>query len=401
LQLQFANHPSEYLSGMSLTLPLDPMAPADDVWSVSQVTTAIKRLIERGAIPVWIRAEIVECKAYSSGHWYFTLRDKRSQVRCCMWRTNAIKAGKPPVDGTEVFALGVPSLWEEKGEFRLTVTSLLPTAAVGQAQRELERVKAALLKDGLLDPARKRPLPAYPSSIAIVTSLDGAALRDIVTVARRRWPMCRLLVIGAQVQGDGATADIVRALGRVGRSGAELCIVGRGGGGKDDLAAFNDERVCRALAAVPVPTISAVGHETDISLTDLVADHRAATPSAAVEHALPDRRDVLRIANELGSRLASGLSRRTDVAAERLERTADRITVAMQRRIRARTHDLDRLGAELNALSPLRVLDRGYAVPSAEGHILKHAAEFVPGLRFELRVADGVVPARADSGPAS
>ena len=378
-----------------MTLPL-PLAPASDVWSVSQVTTAVKRLIERGALPVWIRAEIVQCKAYSSGHWYFTLRDAKSQVRCCMWRTNALRAGKPPADGTEVFALGTPSLWEEKGEFRLNVTSLLPTAAVGQAQLELERVKAALLKDGLLDPARKRPLPRYPCSVAVVTSLDGAALRDIATVTRRRWPMCRLLVIGTRVQGEGAAAEIVRALRIVARCGAELCIIGRGGGAKDDLTAFNDEKVCRALAAVPVPTISAVGHETDISLTDLVADHRAATPSAAVENALPDQRDVLRAASELGARLANGLTRRTGIAAARLERTADRMTVAMQATLRSRSHRLDRLGAELNALSPLRVLDRGYAVPSAEGRVLKRAADFQPGLGFDLRVADGSVRARVD-----
>ena len=383
---------------MTLSLPLDPVAPADEVWSVSQVTTAVKRLIERGALPVWVRAEIVQCKAYSSGHWYFTLRDAKSQVRCCMWRQNALKAGKPPADGTEVFALGTPSLWEEKGEFRLSVTSLIPTAAVGQAQLELERSKAALQKDGLLDPARKRPLPEFPCTVAVVTSLDGAALRDIVTVARRRWPMCRLLVIGSRVQGEGAAAEIVRALALVARSEAELCIIGRGGGAKDDLSAFNDEAVCRALAAVPVPTISAVGHETDISLTDLVADHRAATPSAAVENALPDRRDVLRAANELGARLANGLTRRTGIAAERLERTADRMTVAVQGTLRSRAHRLERLGAELHALSPLRILDRGYAVPSADGQVLKRAAEFVPGMGFDLRVADGSVRARVGDG---
>ena len=257
---------------MTLSLPLDPIAPADDVWTVSQVTTAVKKLIERGALPVWLRAEIVQCKAYSSGHWYFTLRDAKSQVRCCMWRQNALKAGKPPADGTEVFALGTPSLWEEKAELRFIVTTLLPGAAVGQAQLELERIKSALQKDGLLDPARKRPLPAFPSTLAVVTSRDGAALRDIVHVARRRWPLCRILVLGARVQGAEAGEEIVCALRLVRRTGADLCLLARGGGAKDDLAVFNDELVCRALAAVPVPTISAVGHETDISLTDLVAD---------------------------------------------------------------------------------------------------------------------------------
>lgn len=373
--------------------------PAEDVWSVSQVTASVKKLIERGAMPVWIRAELVQCRAYASGHWYFTLRDERSQVRCCMWKQNAGRAGKPPAEGTEVYALGTPGLWEEKGEFRLTVTALIPTASVGQQQLELERVKAALQRDGLLDAARKRPLPRYPVCIAVVTSTDGAALRDIATVMRRRWPAAHLLVIGTRVQGDGAAAEIVRALGLVNRCDeVDLCIVGRGGGAKDDLAAFNDEAVCRALAAVRVPTISAVGHETDVSLTDLIADLRAATPSAAVEAALPDRRDVLRAVSELASRLASGLSLRTSLAGERLERTADRMSVAMQDVVRVRRHRLECLGTELNALSPLRLLDRGYAVPtSVAGRVLKRRADFTPGAPFMLRVADGSVPARAES----
>ena len=171
---------------MTLTLPLESPVPADDVWSVSQITTAVKRLIERGALPVWVRGEVLQCKAWSSGHWYFTLRDERAQFRCCMWKQNALKAGKPPADGTEVYAFGTPGLWEEKGEFRFTVTTLIPTAAVGAQQQELERVKALLQKEGLFDTARKRRIPPLASCIAVVTSTDGAALRDIVTVTRRR-----------------------------------------------------------------------------------------------------------------------------------------------------------------------------------------------------------------------
>jgi exodeoxyribonuclease VII large subunit len=373
---------------------LDLAGPADDVWSVSQVTGAVKRLIERGALPIWVRGEIVQCKAYASGHWYFTLRDRRSQVRCSMFRREASRAGAIPAEGTEVFALGTPSLWEEKGEFRLTITSLIPTASVGQAQRELERAKAALQRDGLLDPARKRRLPAYPACIAVVTSIDGAALRDIAIVTRRRWPLARILVVGTRVQGDGAAADLVRALAIVNRcDGVDLCIIGRGGGAREDLAAFNDERVCRALAAVRVPTISAVGHETDISLSDLVADHRAATPSAAAESAVPDRRDVLRAINELAARLGTGLALRTSLAGERLERTADRLSGAMSDTLRAHRHRADCLASELNALSPLRVLDRGYAVPTRAGRVLKRRAEFGPGEPFELRVSDGTVRA--------
>ncbi|HEU5051070.1 MAG TPA: exodeoxyribonuclease VII large subunit [Gemmatimonadales bacterium] len=384
---------------MTLTLPLESPVPADDVWSVSQITTAVKKLIERGAVPVWVRGEVLQCKAWSSGHWYFTLRDDRSQFRCCMWKQNAMRAGKPPADGTEVYAFGTPGLWEEKGEFRFTVTSLIPTALIGQQQQELERVKALLQKEGLFDAARKRRMPALASCIAIVTSSDGAALRDIVTVTRRRWPAARLIVVSARVQGDGSAAEIARALQVVNRlPDVEICIVGRGGGAREDLAAFNDERVCRALAAVRVPTISAVGHETDISLTDLVADLRAPTPSAAAEAAVADRRDVLRLVDDLATRLGTGLSLRTSLAGERLERMADRLSCSVRDLIAARRNRSERLAAELNALSPLRVLQRGYAVPTTlDGVILKRTGDFVPDLSFKLRVADGEVRARVES----
>ena len=374
------------------------LVPTDEVYSVSQVTTAVKRLIERGAATVWIRGEVLQCKAWSSGHWYFTIRDAKSQMRCCMWKAQALKAGAPPVDGTEVFVLGTPGMWEEKGEFRLTVSVMIPTSSVGQAQRELERVRSLLQKEGLFDESRKRRLPAYASCVAVVTSLDGAALRDIVTVTRRRWPGVRLLVVGARVQGDGAEAELVRGLRLVNRlDGVDLCIVGRGGGAREDLAAFNSEAVCRALADVRVPTISAVGHEIDMSLTDLVADHRAATPSAAAEAAVPDRRDVARQVEEISARLANGLSLRTSLASERLERTADRLSCALDNALRARRHRLDCLAGELNALSPLRVLDRGYALPTAPGgRVLKRRDDFAPGQIFDLRVVDGTVVARVE-----
>jgi exodeoxyribonuclease VII large subunit len=372
--------------------------PTDDVWSVSQVTSAVKRLIERDLGAVWVRGEIIQCKAWSSGHWYFTLRDAKSQVRCCMWKQQALKAGRPPADGTEVYVLGTPGMWEEKGEFRLIATAIIPTSAVGAQQQELERVKAALERDGLFDIARKRPLPAFARCVAVVTSLDGAALRDVTIVIRRRWPCSRLIVVGARVQGDGAEAELVRALGVVNRlTGVDVCIVGRGGGAREDLAVFNSESVCRALAAVRVPTISAVGHETDVALTDFVADLRAATPSAAAEAAVPDLRDVERQVQSLASRLASGLSRRTSLAAERLERTADRLSGAIGQTIDRRRNRLDRSAAQLDALSPLRVLARGYAVPTApDGRVLKRRADFLPGERFDLRVSDGSIAARVE-----
>jgi len=384
---------------MAYSLQLSGMAPTDQVWSVSQLTSAVKRLVEGEFMPLWIRGEVVGCKAWSSGHWYFGLRDRSSQVRCCMWKRDAERAGEPPQDGTEVFALGKPGIYEAKGEFQFNVTRMIPTAAIGAAQRELERVKEVLHRDGLFDHARKRPIPALACSIAVVTSTAGAALQDVITVVGKRWPCCRLVVVNARVQGDGAVHALVRALRLVNRiPDIEICIVGRGGGGREDLAAFNSEAVCRALAEVRVPTISAVGHETDISLTDLVADLRAPTPSAAAEMAVADRREVARQLDDLAARLAGGLGSRTRLAGERLARTADRLYGSIEAVLQRERHRSDRLAAQLDALSPLRILDRGYAVPvGPDGHVLKRRADFAPGAPFRLRVADGDVAARVES----
>ena len=383
---------------MTLSLSFSIPSPADQVLSVGQLSSVVKQLIDGSFMPVWVRGEVVQCKVWSSGHWYFTLRDKRSQVKCCLWKLNAVRAGKPPTDGTEVFVLGKPGLYEEKGEFQFIVQRIIPTAAVGRQQQELERVKAALQRDGLFEPGRKRRVPAYACTVALVTSPDGAVIHDVVTVTRKRWPCAQILVVGARVQGDGAVQELVRALGLVNRiPGLDVCIVGRGGGGREDLAAFNSEAVCRALAAVQVPTISAVGNETDISLTDLVADIRAATPSAAAQLAVADRRDVLRLVDDLSLRLASGLSGRTRLASERLARTGDRLQAGIGTVLESRNNLTDRLGAQLGALSPLKVLGRGYAVPvSYDGRVLKRRADFVTDQTFRLRVSDGEVHARVE-----
>jgi exodeoxyribonuclease VII large subunit len=335
---------------------------------------------------------------YQSGHWYFTLRDAGAQVRAVMWRKQAIRVQTPPPDGTQVFVFGTPTVWEERGEFRFTVTDLLVTDQVGKQQRELERVRRLLEKDGLFDATRKRPLPALPQRVAVVTSLDGAALHDIITVTQRRWPAVELLVVGARVQGAEAAADLVQALRLVNRiEGLDLCIVGRGGGGREDLHIFNNEAVCRALAAVRVPTISAVGHETDVSLTDFVADVRAPTPSAAIEMAVPDRADLARRVAGLGLRLAGALGRGTRLARERLARAADRLEGSLERRLNEPRRAMELLAAQLDALSPLRVLDRGYSVARDEdGRVLRRVEQFTPGLGFGLRVSDGDVRARVE-----
>jgi exodeoxyribonuclease VII large subunit len=367
-------------------------------WTPALLARAARRVLEGGIGPLWVRGEISGLKAYQSGHWYFTLRDASAQLRAVMWRTHSVRVKSPPPEGSQVFVFGTPTVWEERGELRLNVTELLVTDQLGRQQLELERIRRALEKDGLFDPARKRPLPELPERIAVVTSMDGAALHDIITVSRRRWPAVQLLVIGTRVQGMEAESDLVRALGIVNRlEGVDVCVVGRGGGSREDLAVFNTEAVCRALAAVRVPTISAVGHETDVSLSDLVADVRAATPSAAMELAVPDRADIARQVAALGLRLGRALGRGTRLAAERLARTGDRLEAALARRLERPRRDLERLGAQLDALSPLRVLERGYAVArDGDGHVLRRRAEFRPGLPFTLRVVDGEVPSRVE-----
>jgi exodeoxyribonuclease VII large subunit len=384
---------------MAFPHQLDLISPADDVWSVTRLTTTIKRMVEGELPALWIRGEVTGCKVYPSGHCYFSLRDTMCQVRCCLWRRDMPRAGKPPADGTEVYVLARPGIYEVKGEFQLNIVRVLPTSAVGRGQQELERVKALLHQDGLFDPARKRPLPEFAAAIAVVTSAAGAALRDVITVARRRWPCATVLVVNARVQGDGAVQALARALSLVNRlPEVDVCILGRGGGDREDLAAFNTEPVCRALAAVRVPTISAVGHETDVSLTDLVADVRAPTPSAAAELALPDHREVRRALDDVAARLAGALGGRTRLGLERVERAGDRLAAAMEAVLDRHRHQVGRLTAQLDALSPLRVLQRGYAVPTTpEGRVLKRAAEFAPGTAFRLRVADGRVAARVES----
>ncbi|MGH7568792.1 MAG: exodeoxyribonuclease VII large subunit [Gemmatimonadales bacterium] len=374
---------------------------AEGAFTVSEVTRRARAVIEGSLPPVWVRGEVTGFKAYASGHWYFTLRDAAAQLRCVMWARDNRRLPAAPADGLQVFVFGRPTVWEERGEFRLGVVELLSTEAGGLWQIAFEQAKAALARDGLLDPARKRRLPAFPECIAVVTSPDGAAVRDIVAVIRRRWPVAELVVVPTRVQGDGAEREICRALALLARlPRVDVAIVGRGGGSKEDLWCFNSERVARAVAAAPVPVISAVGHETDVTLCDLVADWRAATPSAAAEAATPDRADVLGHLAQLSQRLARDLRARAARVVERFDRTSDRLVRNMETCLERSGTRLAAHGASLDALSPLKVLARGYAVArDAEGRVLRRVAQFVPGAGFRLRVTDGDVAARvAETG---
>ncbi len=404
---------------MTLPLPLEPR-PRERPLTVAQVLAAARGVVEHAFPPLWVEGEISNFKAYPSGHWYFSLKDPAAQLRCVMWRSDARRVPATPEDGLKVFARGELSVDERRGQLQLVVRELLATTEGGFYAIALERARLALEKDGLLDPARKRRLPPFPRVVGVVTSPEGAVWHDVVAVAGKRWPGLELVLVGARVQGEGAAEDLCRALALANRLPAlDVLIVGRGGGSKEDLWAFNDERVARAVAASRAPTVAAVGHETDVTLTDLVADVRAATPSAAAELAVPDRIELLRRLDAMAAGLRTAATRRLEAAGgrlahtttrlgvavdrrlaatgERLRRQAARMGVACDRRLAARVAELARLGAALDALSPLKVLDRGYAVARDEtGHVLRRVADFPAGRAFRLRITDGDVAARSE-----
>ena len=299
-------------------------AQADDrhVYSVSELTARIRGLVERAFPEVWVEGEISNCRLWTTGHLYFTLKDDGAQVRAVMWRS-AIRGLKfRPEDGLHVIARGAIGVYEPKGEYQLVCDRLEPRG-LGALQLAVEQLKKRLQAEGLFEAARKRPLPAMPAKIGIVTSLDGAALRDILKVMDRRYPNVRVVIRPARVQGEGAASDIARGLEAIARvPGVEVVIVGRGGGSIEDLWAFNEEVVARAIAASPIPVISAVGHETDTTVADLVADLRAPTPSAAAEMVVARKDEVVARVERLAGRARAALAARVErgrIATHRLE----------------------------------------------------------------------------------
>lgn len=383
-------------SGPSVAADTAPGSSPDAAISVHTLTTAAKDVIE-GAFPaLWVRGEVSNFKAHRNGHWYFSLKDEAAQINCVIWSSAARRLPAPPDDGMQVMALGQMTVWPVRGDLQFSVRAL-EAAGDGLWRKALEATRHRLERDGLLDPTRKRPLPVFPRRIAVITSPDGAALHDIITVARSRSPDVELVVIPAKVQGEGAPESLVAALGQCARWGrADVVIIGRGGGSREDLWAFNDERVARALAASPVPTVSAVGHEVDVSMTDLVADVRAATPSAAAELAVPSRREVIGRVDALGKRLATAAQRREERAVTALAQVQRRLGLAALRVVERRRGRVEVLAGQLHALSPLSTLSRGFAVArTPEGATLSSWNQFAPGAPFDLWLRDGIVAATA------
>ncbi len=294
------------------------------VFTVTDLTSEIRLLLESSYADIWVEGEISNCRQWNSGHVYFTLKDANAQLKAVMFRGAARQAKFKLEDGLQVIARGRLGVYEPKGEYQLVCEAIEPKG-LGALQLALEQLKKRLQAEGLLDPSRKRPLPTFPRKIGIVTSIDGAALRDIIKVLRRRYPNAHLVVAPTRVQGDGAANDIARALASIGRvEGVDVVIVGRGGGSIEDLWAFNEEPVARAIARCPVPVISAVGHEVDVTLSDLVADLRAPTPSAAAELVVAAKNDFVGRIEYLAQRLASAVRDRLLGGRHRLQRVEAR-----------------------------------------------------------------------------
>lgn len=390
--------PPRRTSGYGPSVPADaPPGSAPDVAiPVHTLTAAAKDVIEGAFPPVWVRGEVSNFTNHRNGHWYFTLKDAEAQVKCVVWSSAARRIPAAPDDGMQVVALGQMTVWPVRGDLQFSVRAI-EAEGDGLWRKALEQTRLRLEVDGLLDPSRKRPLPAFPRRIAVITSPDGAAMHDIITVTRSRSADVELVILPAAVQGDTAPDSLVAAIERLCRwRDADLLIIGRGGGSREDLWAFNDERVARALAACPIPTISAVGHETDISICDLVADMRAATPSAAAEMAVPARREVIARVAALATRLANATKRREDRAIASLRQTQQRFATAGARLAERRRSRLESVAGRLQALSPLSTLARGFAVARTPGGAtLSVRSAFTPGAAFELWLQDGIVEAVA------
>ena len=364
--------------------------------TVSALNAYARSVLEQRVPAVWVLGEISGWKIAPNGHCYFTLRDKRAAVRCVMWAREAERLPTHPTEGMQVRVHGNLTLYEQRGDFQLSVRTLEAESEGGLWAIRREKIRRKLEAEGLLDHARKRPLPRFPMTVGIVTSEVGAVQADILNVLKRRAPWIRVVIAYARVQGDGAARDVVRGMRALYKhGGVEVMILARGGGSAEDLWAFNEEELARAIAKCPIPVVSAVGHETDVTIADLVADLRAATPSVAAETVVPDRTALEREFATVRARMAGAAKRRFRLAAGRLESAQRDLVYGTRAALRRRNDQLARLAGKLEALSPLAALARGYAVALDDtGKVLRSANDFENVDAFTLRVTDGRIRSR-------
>ena len=393
-----------------------------EIFEVSQITEYLRQRFEADEFlgSLLIRGELSNYKIYPSGHHYFTLKDSQSAIRCVMFRSSAGRLRFRPESGMQVIAGGRISVYPRDGAYQLYCTSL-SADGIGDLYVAFEQLKDKLNREGLFDPAHKKPLPLYPRRIAIVTSSAGAAVHDMIRILRRRYPIAKVLLLPVRVQGVEAPPEIVGAIRYANRwQLADVLIVGRGGGSIEDLWAFNDERVARAIYASEIPVISAVGHEPDVTISDFVADRRASTPSNAAEIAVPDQAELWKRLDSAGRAMAQGAlntlekadaqwktlaSKRvlTDPMAfvddrrMQLDSVQQRMGLTAHRQLSRRQQRFATLAASLDALSPLKVLGRGYAMAqAADGTVLRTSQQVQEGDRIHVRLGQGALDCTVD-----
>lgn len=398
--------------------------------SVSELTGEIKELVEANLDSVCVCGEISNCRAASSGHVYLTLKDESAQLAAVIWRSTAARLPFRLQDGLQVVAIGSVEVYAARGAYQLIISRLFPQG-IGALELALRQLKEKLAAEGLFDPERKRQIPRLPQRIALVTSPQGAAVKDMLQVITRRWPAANIIIVPVAVQGDSAPVEIAAAIRFVHQiPDVEVAIVGRGGGSIEDLMAFNSEVVVRAIADCGVPVISAVGHEIDVTLADLVADRRALTPSEAGELVVPHQDDVRALLETIQERLVTGLRDKSVNARLRLDALAsrpvfskpfqrirqlieelddldERLKKGMHHRIEASKQRVIALTQSLDALSPLGVLARGYSVTFRNstsydsnlqrGELIRNATELVPGDELLTYLEHGRVRSRVEA----
>ena len=393
-----------------------------NTYTVAELSTYIREMFDQDdhLQDVWVTGEISNMTRASSGHWYFTIKDSKSQLRCAMWRSSAERQSFVPQNGDAVTAHGRVGVYEPRGEYQLYADALRP-AGVGDLYAQFEALKARLEAEGLFDYARKRPLPSFPLTIGVVTSPEAAAFQDVQNVLRRRFPLAQIILSPTPVQGSTAPPYIVAAIERLNRAEVEVILLCRGGGSIEDLWAFNDEQVARAVAASAIPVITGVGHETDFTIVDFVSDYRAPTPSAAAEIATPsidDLRHNVRLYHETLAALMRDRLQGVRADLNAIERTMGHISPARQiasqrqrvddlnaRLLRQQKQHLARLrervtnrAAALHAASPQAILERGYAIVSHAdtGERVKTSKAVQPGEVLDVRLHDGQIKTRVE-----
>lgn len=395
-------------------MPLDIPIPRT-IFSVSQITRTISRIIEQQPQlqNVWVKGQISNLSQPASGHIYFTLKDENSTIRSVAFRSTVSRFQYLPSDGEEVLVQGKINIYAASSNYQIVVNKIEPLG-IGALQRAFEELKQRLADEGLFDAEHKKPLPEFPKKIGVITSETGAAIQDIQEQLRNRYPLAELFLYPTLVQGEYASAQIANAIGVMNnRTDVDVLIVGRGGGSLEDLWAFNEEKVARAIFASRIPVVSAVGHETDFTISDMVADHRSPTPTAAVEHVVPDQQELLFQLNAMEERICSLVFRRISTlhdeinllkerlsptkridSINQLSQTLDGLEMsyskAVSERMTSKRDQLESFTAQLNGLSPLATLTRGYSISrTSTGKIITSNEQVNVGDKLDVTLSDG------------